>query len=128
MTIATKRIYAPASPADGYRVLVDRLWPRGVSTAAASIDLWLRDVAPSTELRTWYGHDVERWPGFRDRYRRELEDRREQVDTLVDLERRHGTLTLLFAARDELHNEAEVLADVVRARRGDERREEGTPS
>ena len=120
MTIATKRIYAPPAESDGYRVLVDRLWPRGVSKAVASIDLWLRDIAPSTELRTWYGHDVERWPEFRERYRRELEGHGELLDRLLDIERQHGTLTLLFAARDEEHNEAEVLADVLRHRRGED--------
>ena len=117
MTIATKRIYTPPAESDGYRVLVDRLWSRGMSKAAASIDLWLRDIAPSTELRKWYGHDVERWPEFRERYRQELEGRGDLLDTLLDLERRHGTVTLLFAARDEVHNEAEVLADVLRDRR-----------
>jgi uncharacterized protein YeaO (DUF488 family) len=116
VTIATKRIYALPSESDGYRVLVDRLWPRGVSRARASINLWLRDVAPSTELRKWYGHDVERWPAFAERYRDELAGRTELLDALGDIERRHGTVTLLFAARDELHNEAEVLAEVLRRR------------
>jgi uncharacterized protein YeaO (DUF488 family) len=116
VSIATKRIYALPSDSDGYRVLVDRLWPRGLSRAVAAIDLWLRDVAPSTELRKWYGHDVERWPEFADRYRQELDGHGESLDTLLDIERRHGTVTLLFAARDEVHNEAEVLADVLRAR------------
>jgi uncharacterized protein YeaO (DUF488 family) len=116
MTIATKRIYALPSKSDGYRVLVDRLWPRGLSRAIASIDLWLRDLAPSTELRKWYGHDVERWPEFGNRYRQELEGHGELLDTLLDIEHHHGTVTLLFAARDEVHNEAEVLADVLRDR------------
>jgi uncharacterized protein YeaO (DUF488 family) len=114
VTIATKRIYAPPVESDGYRVLVDRLWPRGLSKAVASIDLWLRDVAPSTELRKWYGHDVERWPEFRERYQHELDGNGESLDTLHDLERQHGMVTLLFAARDEVHNEAEVLAEVLR--------------
>ena len=72
MSFTTKRIYAPRSAADGYRVLVDRLWPRGMTKEAAGIDLWLREIAPSTELRRWYGHDVARWPEFRERYRDEL--------------------------------------------------------
>ena len=114
--IATKRIYAPRLKSDGYRVLVDRLWPRGLSKAIASIDLWLRDVAPSTELRRWYAHDVARWPEFSERYRHELEGHGELIDTLFDLERHHGTVTLLFAARDEVHNAAEVLAAVLRSR------------
>jgi uncharacterized protein YeaO (DUF488 family) len=114
MSIVTKRIYALPSEADGYRVLVDRLWPRGLSKAVASIDLWLRDIAPSTELRQWYGHEVARWPEFVERYRRELEGRRPLLERLAELEAEHGTVTLLFAARDETHNEAEVIADVLR--------------
>ena len=114
MTFATKRIYALPLESDGYRVLVDRLWPRGLSRTIASIDLWLRDVAPSTELRKWYGHVVERWPEFADRYRQELEGHGALLDMLLDIERHHGTVTLLFAARDEAHNEAVVLADVLR--------------
>jgi uncharacterized protein YeaO (DUF488 family) len=114
MSFITKRIYAPRSDADGYRVLVDRLWPRGKSKAAAAIDLWLRDIAPSTELRTWYGHEVARWPEFRTRYRDELATHGELLERLLEIERREGTVTLLFAARDETHNEAEVLAEVLR--------------
>jgi uncharacterized protein YeaO (DUF488 family) len=120
MSVVTKRIYALPSEADGYRVLVDRLWPRGLSKAVARIDLWLRDIAPSTELRKWYGHDVDRWPEFVERYRRELEGRREVLDRLSELEDEHGTVTLLFASRDATHNEAEVIARVLRqARRPD---------
>ena len=118
MTLATKRIYASRATSDGYRVLVDRLWPRGVTKATAGIDLWLRDVAPSTELRVWYGHDVQRWPAFAARYRTELGARGPLLDQLLDLERQHGTVTLLYAARDEAHNEAVVLADVLRDRPG----------
>jgi uncharacterized protein YeaO (DUF488 family) len=116
MSIATKRIYAPPAASDGYRVLVDRLWPRGLSKAIAGIDLWLRDIGPSTRLRTSYGHDVARWPAFVDRYRQELEGHRELLDLLVDLEGQHGTVTLLFAARDQVHNEAEVIAGALRDR------------
>lgn len=116
MSIETKRIYAHPSTADGYRVLVDRLWPRGLSRAIADIDLWLRDIGPSTELRKWYGHDVERWPTFVERYRQELEGHGELLDLLLDLERQHETVTLLFGARDELHNEAQLIATVLRGR------------
>jgi uncharacterized protein YeaO (DUF488 family) len=116
MSVATKRIYEPAFKADGYRVLVDRLWPRGVRKADAGVDLWLRDIGPSTRLRTWYGHEVDRWPEFSERYRGELEGHGELLDLLQDLAREHGTITLLFAARDEAHNEAEVIADVLRSR------------
>jgi uncharacterized protein YeaO (DUF488 family) len=116
MSIVTKRIYAIPARTDGYRVLVDRLWPRGLKKAIAAIDLWLRDVAPSTALRQWYGHDVARWPEFNERYRQELVGHGPLLDLLLDLELQHGTVALLFAARDEVHNEAEVLADVLRAR------------
>ena len=116
MSIETKRIYAHPSTADGYRVLVDRLWPRGLSRAIADIDLWLRDIGPSTELRKWYGHDVERWPTFVERYRQELEGHGELLDLLLDLERQHETVTLLFGARDEVHNEAQLIATVLRGR------------
>jgi uncharacterized protein YeaO (DUF488 family) len=116
MSIRTKRVYEPRSSGDGYRVLVDRLWPRGLRRDAGDIDLWLRDVAPSTALRTWYHHDVERWPEFRERYLVELATHGELLDLILDLEAHHGDVTLLFAARDELHNEAMVLADLLRDR------------
>jgi uncharacterized protein YeaO (DUF488 family) len=113
MTIRVKRVYDPASPDDGYRVLVDRLWPRGVSKATARLDLWLRDIAPTTELRKWYGHEPERWPEFQVRYHAEVDQHPELVQTLRDAEAEHGTVTLLFAARDEERNEARVLAEVL---------------
>jgi uncharacterized protein YeaO (DUF488 family) len=116
MSITTKRIYALPSEADGYRILVDRLWPRGLSKLLAEVDLWLRDVAPSTGLRKWFGHDVARWPEFVERYGAELEGHGALLDLILDIERHRGAVTLLFAARDETHNEAEVLADVVRRR------------
>jgi uncharacterized protein YeaO (DUF488 family) len=113
MSIAVKRVYDQPSPEDGYRVLVDRLWPRGLSHAMAQLDLWLRDVAPSTELRTWYDHRVERWPEFQERYARELEGHGALLDLLLDIERHRRRLTLLFAARDRQRNEAQVLAAVL---------------
>jgi uncharacterized protein YeaO (DUF488 family) len=116
MTIATKRIYALPAKDDGYRILVDRLWPRGLSRMMGHIDLWLRDIAPSTELRKWYSHEVERWPEFAKRYRKELDSHAELLDLIRDIEHHHGTVTLLFAAHDEAHNEAVVLAEVARSR------------
>ena len=116
MSIVAKRIYAQPTAADGYRVLVDRLWPRGLSRAIADIDLWLRDVAPSTALRQWYAHDVARWPEFKEQYRQELDSHGELLDLLLDIERQHGTVTLLYAARDEVHNEAVVLANELQRR------------
>lgn len=116
MHLKVKRVYDPPSPDDGYRVLVDRLWPRGITEADAHVDLWMRDVAPSTDLRKWYGHDVARWPAFQERYRGELERHGELLDLLGDIEHHRGQLTLLFAARDEEHNEADVLAEVLARR------------
>jgi len=111
MDVRIKRIYEPADPSDGTRVLVDRLWPRGVSKAAARLDAWAKEVAPNDELRRWFGHEPERWAEFRRRYRRELEARPEPLGRLlreVDPER---PLTLLFGAKDEEHNQAVVLKE-----------------
>jgi len=114
--VRVKRVYEPAARDDGVRVLVDRLWPRGVSKAAARVDAWLKDLAPSAALRTWFGHDPARWTEFRRRYQRELAatDARSQLLALAD----HRPLTLLFGAKDPDHNNAVVLRDfVTRARR-----------
>ena len=110
-----KRVYAPPAASDGARVLVDRLWPRGVSKARAALDCWNKAVAPSTELRQWFGHQPARWQEFRDRYRAELKHNAEAVETLHALARQ-GPVTLLFAARDEAHNEAVVLREVLLGR------------
>lgn len=117
--IRVKRAREPAARGDGHRVLVDRLWPRGVRKADAHIDEWRKDVAPSHELRRWFGHDPERFAGFRDRYRREL--RAEPARTaLAELQRRaaRGTVTLVYAARDDQHNNAVVLTQELSRRRG----------
>ncbi|MFF3918490.1 DUF488 domain-containing protein [Streptomyces sp. NPDC001852] len=110
--IGYRRIYEDASPQDGKRVLVDRLWPRGVSKEEAHLDEWLRDVAPSTELRHWYHHDPGLFDEFRRRYTAELNDRdhRPAVELLHDLAA-HGKVTLLTATKDVDHSEAAVLAD-----------------
>jgi uncharacterized protein YeaO (DUF488 family) len=113
--VQTKRVYEDPDPADGARVLVDRLWPRGVSKADADLDVWLRDVAPSTELREWYDHDVERWPEFRERYRGELRERDDAVEELLAYAD-DGTLTLLYAATDREHNNAVVLREFLAER------------
>ena len=105
-----KRVYEPAARADGFRVLVDRVWPRGVSKSTAAIDQWMKDVAPSTGLRQWFGHDPERWTEFRHRYRAELARRPELLKELRTLARK-GPLTLVYAARDERHNQAVVLRE-----------------
>ena len=107
--IAIKRIYEPPWPADGRRVLVDRLWPRGVSKAKAQLDAWMKEVAPSSELRRWFDHRPERWSEFRRRYIDELKSNPE-VDTLHEMASA-GPVTLLYAAKDTAHNEAVVLAE-----------------
>jgi uncharacterized protein YeaO (DUF488 family) len=113
MTIKVRRVYDPPEDADGYRVLVDRLWPRGLSAEAAEVDLWLRGIAPTTSLRKWYGHRIERWPDFQVRYRQELAGHGELLDLIRDIERHRKRVTLLFGARDEDRNEARVLAEVI---------------
>ena len=113
MVIKLKRVYEPPSPEDGFRILVDRLWPRGLSKERAQVDLWMRDIAPSTELRKWFGHAPAKTEAFAARYREELGGLKDLLDQLRDLERREGTLTLLFGARDEVHNEAQVIEQVL---------------
>lgn len=110
--IRIKRVYDPPDTDDGIRVLVDRVWPRGVSRTDAALDHWFKDLAPSTELRKWFGHDPERWAEFRRAYLEELEDGAELLDKLADLAE-GGTLTLLYGARDEKHNQAVVLRNVL---------------
>jgi uncharacterized protein YeaO (DUF488 family) len=110
--IHIKRAYESAQPDDGLRVLVDRLWPRGLSKAKARIDLWPREMAPSDALRRWFGHEPFRWEGFRARYRDELATRPEALSDLLG-HCRGRTVTLLFAARDSEHNNAVVLREVL---------------
>ena len=106
-----KRAYDPPARTDGKRILIDRLWPRGVSKARARIDLWLKDVAPSTELRKWFGHDPEKWSEFRKRYRAELKGNPALAELKVLA--RQGSITLVYSARDELHNDAVVLKAIL---------------
>ena len=110
--VKTKRIYDPASPEDGRRILVDRLWPRGIKKEEARVDAWLRDIAPSTELRKWFSHDPAKWEEFKKRYREELEAKEDLVQELR-AEGRKGTVTLLFAAKDTVHVNAEVLKELI---------------
>ena len=113
--VRLKRAYAPPARGDGQRVLIDRLWPRGVRKADAAIDHWLKDLAPSTELREWFGHDPERWRTFQRRYVAEI---RKHGDVLAQLRRlaMQGPLTLVYAAHDEAHNDAVVLRRVLLGR------------
>jgi len=115
--IQLKRAYEAAEGADGYRVLVDRLWPRGVTKAKARVDLWLKEVAPSDAARKSFGHDPEKWGEFQRRYGRELDEKADLLRRLKELEREHKTLTLLFAAKDEERNNAVVLKARLAGRR-----------
>lgn len=109
-SIRLKRAYEPASRDDGVRILVDRLWPRGLRKADAAFDMWMKEIAPSAELRRWFAHDPARWQEFQRRYRAELAQHQTEIAQLRDLARR-GPITLIFAARDQNHNEAIVLRD-----------------
>lgn len=111
--VALKRIYEPYSKDDGFRILVDRLWPRGVSKEKAKLNLWLKDIGPSNELRQWFNHEVEKWPDFKKRYQRELKGKKGLVKELKEAHRKHKKITLLYAAKDEKHNEAIIIKDLL---------------
>ena len=108
--ITLKRVYEKPSKSDGFRILVERLWPRGLTKEKASVDLWLKEVAPSPELRKWYNHDVEKWREFKQRYTRELKYKREQLEEIKEYAKK-GKVTFVYAAHDEEHNSALVLRD-----------------
>ena len=110
--VRLKRAYEDPAEEDGTRILVDRLWPRGIAKKVAAIDLWAKDLAPSTELRKWFGHESARWPEFRRRYAAELDQHRQQLEDLRELAAQ-GPITLVYAARDQSHNHAIVLRDVL---------------
>jgi len=118
--IRIKRTYDPPARGDGTRILVERLWPRGMKKEALAADAWLKDVAPSTELRKWFAHRVERWEEFRRRYREELKDNPDAWKALLDVGQR-GTLTLLYSAHDTQHNGAVVLRDYLDERKSTKR-------
>lgn len=111
--IKIKRIYEKPEKSDGCRVLVDRLWPRGVTKEKASLDLWLKDIAPSTELRKWFGHDVNKWVAFRDKYMAEIRANKEAFAEMEKIAKENRIVTLLYAARDEEHNEAVIIRDLL---------------
>ena len=116
MKVKLKRAYAPAEPDDGYRILVDRLWPRGLAKKSAQIDLWLKDIAPSSELRKWFDHDPKRWRSFRAKYFREIDSRPDPLAVLLDQVRK-GPVTLVYGAREERYNDAVVLNEYLSSRR-----------
>jgi len=126
MTVRTKRVYDPPTEADGRRYLVDRLWPRGLSKEAVPLTGWLKELAPSPELRTWFGHDPARYAVFRNRYRAELLRNTALLDRLVR-EARQGTVTLVFAARDAEHCNATVLQELLEGRRAPKSERHRTP-
>lgn len=111
MKMMIKRIYEPAAKSDGFRVLVDRLWPRGISKANAKLDVWLRDIGPSTALRKWFNHDPTRWLGFQRRYFAELKGKRALLAILKEQATISRSVTLLYSAKDEQHNQAVALRD-----------------
>jgi uncharacterized protein YeaO (DUF488 family) len=112
MPVQVKRVYDRASRNDGYRVLVDRVWPRGIRKEEAELDEWLKDIAPSTDLRKWFGHDPDKWKEFRNRYFEELSDKKSQVQKLRSLAKERR-ITLLYGARDGEHNNAVALKDYI---------------
>jgi uncharacterized protein YeaO (DUF488 family) len=108
--IKIKRIYEKYSQDDdGFRILIDRLWPRGISKSNAHVDLWFKEIAPTDRLRKWFSHDPKKWEVFNKRYAKELEENKELVDKVKDLEKEHKVVTLVFSAKDEQHNNAIVL-------------------
>jgi uncharacterized protein YeaO (DUF488 family) len=114
--IQVKRVYEKPSRKDGLRILVDRLWPRGLTKERAAVKLWLKDVAPSTELRKWFGHDPAKWKEFQARYRQELREKKDALELLKQKSEAH-TVTLVYGARDEEHNEALVLKKILEGRK-----------
>ncbi|MDE1812797.1 MAG: DUF488 family protein [Thaumarchaeota archaeon] len=111
--IKIKRIYENHSSDDGFRILIDRLWPRGVSKTNAHVDLWFKEIAPTDHLRKWFSHDPKKWESFKKKYIEELKDNKSLLDKIKDLQKEHKTITLIFSAKDEQHNNAIVLGEVL---------------
>ena len=116
--IKIKRVYEAPAPGDGYRILVDRIWPRGISKQAANVSLWLKTIAPSTELRKWFGHDPGRWQEFRQRYRQELNRKDDELTIIRDKLKSKRSITLVYSAKDTEHNQAVVLLEYLTQNRG----------
>jgi uncharacterized protein YeaO (DUF488 family) len=114
MMIKIKRIYDQPTKEDGSRILVDRLWPRGISKEKAKFDLWLREIAPSDDLRKWFSHDPKKWVDFKIRYEKELKGKQELLHIIKQVEKEKGIVTILYSARDEEHNNAVVLSAVLK--------------
>ena len=114
--IKIKRAYEPSSESDGFRILVDKLWPRGVSKEKANLDLWMKDVAPSDDLRKWFSHDPKKWKDFENRYKTELKNKKELINKIKEIEKDKGKITLIYSAKDEEHNNAVVLDNMLKNR------------
>lgn len=112
--IKLKRAYETSSKDDGFRILVDRLWPRGVSKEKAKLNLWMKEVAPSNDLRKWFSHDPRKWEEFKSRYIKELNDKNELLDKIKDIEEENKAVTLVYSAKDKEHNNAVVLEDILK--------------
>ena len=115
--IQTKRVYDKPSKEDGYRVLVDRLWPRGLTKEKAHVDLWMKEIAPSDELRKWFHHEEQNWPEFAKKYKTELAKKKDLLTKLKKLTKERGTVTLLFGSKDEKQNQAVVLAQLLQGKK-----------
>ena len=115
--IQTKRVYDKPSKGDGYRVLVDRLWPRGLTKEKAHVDLWMKEIAPSDELRKWFHHEEQNWPEFEKKYKAELTKNKEQFNELKKLAKERGNITLVYGSKDEEHNQAVILAQMLQGKK-----------
>ena len=115
--IGIKRVYEEPAKEDGYRILVDRLWPRGLTKERAKVDLWLKEIAPSDALRKWFGHEAEKWAEFVKRYRAELGNKKDLLKEVKRLERAHGAVTLLFGRKDEKQNQAVLIAAALKGKK-----------
>jgi uncharacterized protein YeaO (DUF488 family) len=113
MKIQIKRIYENYSYQDGFRILVDRLWPRGIKKEKAKIDLWFKEIAPSDKLRKWFKHDISKWEEFKKRYKEEIKQNKESLKKLIDIVKNKKIVTLVFSAKDEKHNNAVVLREIL---------------
>ncbi len=116
MAIKVKRVYEQYSAGDGFRILVDRLWPRGISKDKAHIDIWMKEIAPSDKLRKWYSHDQSKWKEFKKRYAEELKQHPEFIEQILNYEKEKGTVTLLFSSKEENYNNANALWELVRTK------------
>ena len=115
--IRIKRVYEEPAKEDGHRILVDRLWPRGLTKERAKVDLWVKEIAPSDALRKWFGHEPEKWPEFAKRYRSELAKKKDLLKEVKKLEREHGTVTMLYGRKDEKQNQAVLIASALKGKK-----------